>query len=119
MTLGMSLLSIHKSYLPVLDSILECDWLHGISHVTGGGLVENTHRVIEDGQDIEVDWDSWTWPEIFNMIQKNGDVPLDDMRRSFNLGIGMVLIVSPDGFEQLETHLKSINEEYTLIGKVI
>ena len=53
------------------------------------------------------------------MIQKNGDVPLDDMRRSFNLGIGMVLIVSPDGFEQLETHLKSINEEYTLIGKVI
>jgi len=119
MTLGMSLLSIHKSYLPVLDSILECDWLHGISHVTGGGLVENTHRVIKDGQDIEVDWDSWAWPEIFNMIQKNGDVPLDDMRRSFNLGMGMVLVVSPDGLEQLEAHLKSINEEYTLIGKVI
>ncbi len=119
MTLGMSLLSIHKSYLPVLDSILECDWLHGISHVTGGGLVENTHRVIKDGQDIEVDWDSWEWPEIFNMIQKNGDVPLDDMRRSFNLGMGMVLVVSPDGLEQLEAHLKSINEEYTLIGKVI
>jgi len=119
MTLGMSLLSIHKSYLPVLDSILECDWLHGISHVTGGGLVENTHRVIKDGQDIEVDWDSWVWPEIFNMIQKNGDVPLDDMRRSFNLGMGMVLVVSPDGLEQLEAHLKSINEEYTLIGKVI
>ena len=118
-TIGASLLSIHKSYLPVMDPILECEWLHGISHVTGGGLVENTHRVIEDGQDIEVNWEAWEWPEIFSMIQKNGDVPLDDMRRSFNLGMGMVLIVDPNGYQDLENHLKSINEEYTLIGKVV
>ena len=119
MTLGMSLLSVHKSYLPVLDSILEKDWLHGISHITGGGLVENTHRVIEEDQDIEVDWDAWQWPEIFNMIQTNGNVPLDDMRRSFNLGVGMVLIINPDALQDLESHLNSINESYTLIGKVI
>ena len=119
MTLGMSLLSVHKSYLPVLDSILEKDWLHGISHITGGGLVENTHRVIEEDQDIEVNWDAWEWPEIFNMIQTNGDVPLDDMRRSFNLGIGMVLIISPDALQDLTNHLNSINEKHTLIGKVI
>ena len=119
MTLAESLLSIHKSYLPTLDSILEKDWLHGISHITGGGMVENTHRVIEKGQDIEVNWDSWEWPEIFNMIQKNGQVPTEDMRRSFNLGMGLVVIIDPSALDELTDHLSSLNEEFTLIGKVI
>ena len=118
-TLAESLLAIHKSYLPVLDSILEKDWLHGISHITGGGMVENTHRVLDPGQDIEVDWDSWHWPEIFNMIQKYGNVPIDDMRRSFNLGMGLVAIIDPSGYDEISDHLNSMNEKFTVIGKVI
>ena len=119
MTLGQSLLSIHKSYLPAMDAILEKDWLHGISHITGGGLVENTHRVIEDNQDIKVDWDSWEWPEIFKMIQKYGDVPIEDMRRSFNLGMGLVAIIDPNSINKISGHLKSINEDFIVIGEVI
>ena len=119
MTLGQSLLSIHKSYLPAIDQILEKDWLHGISHITGGGLVENTHRVIEKDQDIKVDWNSWEWPEIFKMIQKNGEVPLDDMKRSFNLGMGLILIIAPDSIDKLKKHFNSINESFTVIGQVI
>ena len=119
MTLGQSLLSVHKSYLPALDAILEKDWLHGISHITGGGMVENTHRVIEEGQDIDVNWDAWSWPEIFNLIQKHGEVPLDDMRRSFNLGMGLVLIIDPASLDELSDHLSSLNEEFTVIGKVV
>ena len=119
MTLGQSLLSVHKSYLPALDAILEKDWLHGISHITGGGMVENTHRVIEKGQDIDVNWDMWNWPEIFNLIQKYGEVPIDDMRRSFNLGMGLVLIIDPASLDELSDHLSSINEEFTVIGKVV
>tara|TARA_Y100001970_G_scaffold102648_1_gene128857 strand:- start:779 stop:1771 length:993 start_codon:yes stop_codon:yes gene_type:complete len=119
MTLAESLLSIHKSYLPTLDSILEKDWLHGISHITGGGMVENTHRVIEKDQDVEVNWDSWEWPEIFNMIQKNGEVPTEDMRRSFNLGMGLVVIIDPSALDELTDHLSSLNEDFTLIGKVV
>ena len=118
-TLAESLLAIHKSYLPALDSILEKDWLHGISHITGGGMVENTHRVLDPGQDIEVDWDSWQWPEIFNMIQKYGNVPIDDMRRSFNLGMGLVAIIDPSGYDEIADHLNSMNEKFTVIGKVI
>ena len=118
-TLAESLLAIHKSYLPALDSILEKDWLHGISHITGGGMVENTHRVLDSGQDIEVDWDSWEWPEIFNMIQKYGNVPIDDMRRSFNLGMGLVAIIDPSGYDEISEHLNSMNEKFTVIGKVI
>ena len=119
MTLGESLLSIHKSYLATLDAILEKDWLHGISHITGGGMVENTHRVIEKGQDIDVNWDAWTCPEIFNLIQKHGEVPIDDMRRSFNLGMGLVLIIDPSSLDELSDHLSSLNEEFTVIGKVV
>ena len=118
-TLAESLLAIHKSYLPALDSILEKDWLHGISHITGGGMVENTHTVLDSGQDIEVDWDSWEWPEIFNMIQKYGNVPIDDMRRSFNLGMGLVAIIDPSGYDEISEHLNSMNEKFTVIGKVI
>ena len=118
-TLAESLLAIHKSYLTVLDSILEKDWLHGISHITGGGMVENTHRVLDPGQDIEVNWDSWQWPEIFNMIQKYGNVPIDDMRRSFNLGMGLVAIIDPSGYDEISDHLNSMNEKFTVIGKVI
>tara|TARA_B100002051_G_scaffold61111_1_gene57012 strand:- start:15018 stop:16010 length:993 start_codon:yes stop_codon:yes gene_type:complete len=119
MTLGQSLLSIHKSYLPAMDDILEKDWLHGISHITGGGLVENTHRVIEPNQDIKVNWDSWEWPEIFKMIQKHGEVPVDDMRRSFNLGVGLVAIIDSESIDKMESHLKSINEDYLVIGEVV
>ena len=118
-TLAESLLAIHKSYLPALDPILEKDWLHGISHITGGGMVENTHRVLDSGQDIEVDWDSWEWPEIFNMIQKYGNVPINDMRRSFNLGMGLVAIIDPSGYDEISEHLNSMNEKFTVIGKVI
>ena len=119
MTLGQSLLSVHKSYLPALDAILEKDWLHGISHITGGGMVENTHRVINEGQDIDVNWDTWEWPEIFNMIQKYGEVPIDDMRRSFNLGMGLVVIIDPSALDELSEHFSSLGEEFTVIGKVV
>ena len=53
------------------------------------------------------------------MIQKNGDVPIDDMRRSFNLGMGLVAIISPDAIDELAEHLKSINEDFTVIGEVV
>ena len=106
-----------ESYLATLDAILEKDWLHGISHITGGGMVENTHRVIEEGQDIDVNWDTWSWPEIFNLIQKYGEVPIDDMRRSFNLGMGLVLIIDPASLDELSEHLSSLSEEFTVIGK--
>ena len=82
-------------------------------------MVENTHRVLDPGQDIEVDWDSWQWPEIFNMIQKYGNVPIDDMRRSFNLGMGLVVIIDPSGFDEISDHLNSMNEKFTVVGKVI
>ena len=95
-SLGDELLKIHKSYLPIMDDVLDKDWLHGISHITGGGLVENTNRILPDGLELDVDWSAWERPELFKLIQKVGEVPEEDMRRTFNCGIGLVVIIAND-----------------------
>ena len=118
-TIGEALLAIHKSYLPAIDGILQENWLVGISHITGGGIVDNTHRILNENQDIEIDWDCWERPAIFSLIQELGHVPEDDMRHSMNLGIGMILIVKPEGLSTLQTHLVSQGEPYIQIGSVI
>ena len=117
-TLGNELLKIHKSYLPVVDNILEKDWLHSISHITGGGIVENTNRVIGSDQKIKIDWDSWNWPPIFKLIMEQGNVPIDDMRRSFNLGLGLILIIDSSCLDILSTHMDSLNQDYRVVGEI-
>ena len=86
--------------------------------LTGGGLVENTNRVISNGQTLNIDWSSWEVPSIFNAIQKIGDVPIEDMRRTFNMGIGLVLIVDKNNSQDIFNHLESLNEPYAIIGSI-
>ena len=117
-TVGDALLAIHKSYLPAMDGILHENYLVGISHITGGGIVDNTRRILGEGQDLEIDWNCWERPPIFNLIQELGNVPEDDMRHSMNLGIGMILIIKPDGLSVLQTHLSSQGEPYIHLGTV-
>ena len=119
-TVGDALLAIHRSYLKVLSPILKESWLHGISHVTGGGIIENTERVISsESQNIQINWDSWSVPSIFNLIEREGNVPQEDMRRSFNLGIGMILIVDKNSLSEAQAHLKSLNERFYIIGEIV
>jgi phosphoribosylformylglycinamidine cyclo-ligase len=117
-TIGEALLAIHKSYLPAIDGILHEKWLVGISHITGGGIVDNTRRILDDNQDLEINWDSWERPSIFTLIQELGNVPEDDMRHSMNLGIGMILIVKMEGLSTLQMHLASKGETYIQLGTV-
>jgi len=118
-TIEDELLKVHRSYLPIMSDILDKPWLRSLSHITGGGIVENTHRVLEEGQDIEIDWDSWEWPTIFKMIQEDGNVKTEDMIRPFNLGIGLILIVDENHLSELQNHLNNNNEDYVIMGKVI
>tara|TARA_Y100000590_G_scaffold333625_1_gene379557 strand:+ start:2452 stop:3444 length:993 start_codon:yes stop_codon:yes gene_type:complete len=118
MTLGESLLSIHKSYLPILNDVLESDWLVGISHITGGGIVDNTNRILGKDLRLDINWEAWERPAIFNLIQQLGAVPENDIRQSMNLGIGMILIVKPTGFTSLQAHLASQGEAYIQLGTV-
>ena len=118
-TIESELLKIHRSYLHVIDDILQKPWLKSLSHITGGGIIENTHRVIEENQDISIDWNSWEWPEIFKLIQSEGNIKSEDMIQPFNLGIGLILIIDKNNLSDLDVHLKSVNEDYVIMGELI
>jgi phosphoribosylformylglycinamidine cyclo-ligase len=106
-TLADALLAIHRSYLKCLHPLLPTGAIHGLSHITGGGILGNTSRVIPDGRGLDIDWAAWSRPRIFSMIQELGSVPEDDMRRTFNLGIGMILIIDADAETEVLNTLAS------------
>ncbi|GAB4185616.1 MAG: phosphoribosylformylglycinamidine cyclo-ligase [Calditrichia bacterium] len=92
-TVGDELLKVHLSYLKIIQKSLEKFDIHGISHITGGGIYKNTARLLNDDLDLKIHWGKWEIPPIFNLIQKEGNVPDDDMRLSFNLGVGLIFII--------------------------
>ena len=78
--------------------------IHGMAHITGGGIPENLPRCLPEGMTVDIDYDSWERPEIFNVIQKAGNIEEEEMRKTFNLGIGFCLIVPPDS--TIDTEVK-------------
>ena len=83
-------------YAPLVKELMDEYPILGMSHITGGGIPGNLPRCLPEGMTVDVDYDSWERPEIFNVIQKAGDVEEEEMRKTFNLGIGFCLIVPPD-----------------------
>ncbi len=119
MTLGEELLRVHRCYFPSVYPLLEQFEIKGMSHVTGGGMVGNTKRVLPKGLDLEVDWNGWEVPPIFKLIQKKGNVPDEEMRRTFNLGIGFVLIVEEKDVVSVVGALEGSGEKPVVVGKVV
>lgn len=105
-TVAESLLKIHISYLKKLERFLDSGKIKGLVHITGGGLIENIPRILPEGVAVEIRRNSWSVPPIFELIQKLGKVEDAEMFRTFNMGIGMVLICSSEDreffFENLE-----------------
>lgn len=117
-SVGEELLKVHRSYLKVVEPFIGSPDLHGLSHITGGGLMGNTMRIVPDGLQLDVQWDAWPELPIFDLIRREGSVPEDDMRRTFNLGIGLVMIVAEDGVDRVMAGLKSQGENAYIIGLV-
>ncbi|HOV91814.1 MAG TPA: phosphoribosylformylglycinamidine cyclo-ligase [Candidatus Kapabacteria bacterium] len=115
--LGEELLKIHKSYLKIITPLLQKELISGISHITGGGIVGNTNRIIPKGYKLNINWGSWEVPPIFRMIQKTGNIDDEEMRRVFNLGIGLIIIVSNENINTAIELLK--NENPIIIGDII
>lgn len=116
-TLGSALLEIHRSYLPTIVPLLERKLVVGLSHVTGGGIEGNTRRILPKGLRLAVDWNVWEVPPIFRLIQRCGNVSDEEMRRVFNLGIGMVVVCRP---EHVATVLAlTADDGGTVIGRVV
>jgi len=115
-TLGESLLSIHRSYLKIVKPLLDQDLLHGISHITGGGIVGNTKRILREGLNLKINWNAWEWLPIFKIIQKVGGVETNEMREVFNLGIGMILIAEKGNVDRIMELCH--NNEPVIMGEI-
>ncbi len=115
-TVGDALLAVHRSYLAPIQTLIKAGEAHAFVHVTGGGIPGNTPRIVPDGMGFEVDYDAWTVPGIFRLIERLGAVPQADMRRTFNLGIGLVAVV-PDA-ERAIAVLRAMGEAPVEIGRI-
>jgi phosphoribosylformylglycinamidine cyclo-ligase len=100
-SVGEELLAVHRSYLPVLDGLLEDPGLHALAHVTGGGIPGNLPRVLPEGLGAVVERDSWRVPAVFRTLQEAGGVEREEMERVFNMGVGMVAVADADGVERV------------------
>ena len=118
-TIGEELLKPHKNYLPALERLIERDGvIKGLAHITGGGLVDNIPRILPEGLDVVIRGGSWPVLPIFDLLENIGDVPPDDMLRTFNLGIGMVVIVAKENMELVSNDFINAEEQYYVIGEV-
>lgn len=116
--LGYELLQVHRSYLNIIQSVLSNFKVNAISHITGGGIEGNTKRVINKNNRLVINWKSWDRPEIFKLIQKKGNVDEKDMRRTFNLGVGLIFIVNKNYSDKLYQYLIKKNETPYIIGEI-
>ncbi len=116
MPLGDALLAVHRSYLHVVQPLLEKKLLHGLSHITGGGIVGNTKRVVPKHLRLEIDWSAWQLPPLFAMIQREGNIADEEMRHVFNLGIGLILIVPEANVDAVSALLP---EPVVVMGRVV
>jgi phosphoribosylformylglycinamidine cyclo-ligase len=113
------LLKVHLNYFPVIEKLVEKFPVKGLAHITGGGLAENTLRVLPDGLIPEFDWGSWSIHPIFTLIESIGSVPQEDMRRTFNLGIGLVVIVDEQSAPEILSFAKNLKIEISTVGKIV
>jgi phosphoribosylformylglycinamidine cyclo-ligase len=114
-----AVLEPHKCYYQPLEGLFGTPGLHGIAHITGGGLHENLGRILPAGVGVTIDRGSWPAAPVFTWLQKLGDVDADEMYRVFNMGIGLVLVASPYYAESIQQQIASCGLQSWLIGRVI
>ena len=118
-TVAQELLKVHKSYLKPLLALHEAKILGGAAHITGGGITDNTPRVLPKGLGVRIASKSWPVLPVFELLRGIGGIPEDDWRRTFNLGIGMIFVVPRKKLAEAGKILKKLKEPYFEIGEVI
>ena len=116
-TVADVLLRIHRSYLPLLRPML--GKIHGMAHITGGGLPGNVNRVLPDTLDAAIDGASWPVPNLFAQLARSGQVSREEMLRTFNMGVGMVVITDEAGAAAVEAGASSANVDAWRLGRTV
>ena len=118
-TVGDALLAIHRSYLKAVRPFLTDPDLHALSHITGGGIVGNTSRVVPANLTLKIDWEAWKWPPLFELIRQAGRIDIDEMRKAFNLGIGLILICDRSAGDNFFQTLQQAGEQPVFMGEIV
>ncbi len=118
-TLGEALLEPTRIYTKNLLKLTEKQTVHAIAHITGGGLIDNIPRVLPPQCAAELDLSSWKMPAVFNWLQQAGNITPFEMHRTFNCGIGMVLVVNENQTEEISAQLNSMGEKTWVLGKIV
>jgi phosphoribosylformylglycinamidine cyclo-ligase len=116
---GEALLAPHVSYLRPLEDLLDRGVIKGLAHITGGGLTDNIPRILPEGTAVKIEKGSWPVLSIFELLRQLGNVSEPEMYRTFNMGVGMVIVSSSDNAEVIRAHFRERGEECYEIGKVI
>ena len=118
-TLGEALITPTKIYANACNAVFEKTDVNGIVHITGGGFYENIPRIIPDGLGVSIELGSWQIPPIFQFIQKKGNIDLKEMFSTFNMGIGMMMVVDAECKEEVLSALEKAGENAAVIGEIV
>jgi phosphoribosylformylglycinamidine cyclo-ligase len=110
------LLAVHTSYAAAITPVLPR--LHALAHITGGGIAGNLVRVLREGCEAVVEAGSWAWPPVFRVLKTGGDVSIAEMRRVFNLGIGMTAVVARDDVDEVRRVAERAQVRTWIIGEI-
>jgi len=118
MTIAEALMQVHRCYAPTVRPLLDKYDIHGMAHITGGGITGNLSRVIPDGLSAEINKGSWPVLPVFAYLEKAGNLDPDDMFNTFNMGIGYILVVDPRDADKMMESLKQAGEKPFRIGAI-
>ncbi len=116
---GNELMRTHKTYWPVLRKLVDGQCVAAMAHITGGGITENLPRVLPKGMAALIELGSWPVLPIFEHLQQLGNVPQEEMLRTFNMGLGMLLVVPSAKFKKAQSVLERVGEKYYTVGRVV
>jgi phosphoribosylformylglycinamidine cyclo-ligase len=119
-TIGAALLEPHRSYLSVIKPLLSSGVIKGMAHITGGGITDNLPRIFPEGTAAVIDRSAWQVPPIFQWLQRTGTVPDDDMLRTFNMGIGLIVACEDDAADDVISDLAAAGQPAAIrVGRVV
>src|SRR5437868_5844871 len=116
---GNELMRTHKSYWPALRKLIDGQCVVALAHITGGGITQNLPRVLPRGTAASIDLGSWPAPPLFEHLQKLGNVPQEEMLRTFNMGLGMLLVVPSKKFKKTQSVLDRASEKCFTVGRIV
>jgi phosphoribosylformylglycinamidine cyclo-ligase len=118
-TLGEELLIPTKIYADTIQSVIRDQPVKGMAHITGGGIPDNIVRIIPNACQVRIKRGSWDVPPLFTFLKERGNIAEDEMMRTFNNGIGLIMVVPEDSVQEVLARLNALNEKAFVIGEIV